>query len=188
MRKRQFNSRLLRELAEELIERIAQEEDIPEREREDLVTSLVRQWITYEGHATLFVGEQQVYLVLGKTPLGKPCLVPEPALPGWMNRLREDWKISPDDLPDILDQLNRGQSAEVINGDGVPFALATRPSRCSSASGAAFRPKKPNNSSRFGIPSEKCEPWIPHQKHSRTARGKKYKDCGDKGYTVKCFL
>src|SRR5215469_14372515 len=129
MPKRKFNSRALRQLAEELIRTIAQDEEIPEEEREDFATSLVRQWITYDGNATVFVGEQQVYLVLGKTPLGKPCLVPVPALPGWMNRLREDWKISPDDLPDILDQLNCGQSAEVINGDGVPLRLWVNPKK-----------------------------------------------------------
>lgn len=127
MSKKKFNSRALRQLAEELIQTIAQDDEIPEDEREDFATSLVRQWITYDGNATVFLGDQQVYLVLGKTPLGKPCIVPEPALPGWMSRLREDWKINPDDLPEIIDQLNRGQSAEVINGDGIPLRLWVNP-------------------------------------------------------------
>jgi hypothetical protein len=73
------------------------------------------------------VGEHPVYLVLGKTPLGKPCIIPEPGLHGWMNRLREDWKISPADLPEVIDQLNRGQSAEVVNSDGVPLRLWVNP-------------------------------------------------------------
>ena len=77
--------------------------------------------------ATVFVGEQQVYLVLGKTPLGKPVIIPEPALDGWMKQLTQDWKISPDDLPDVTDQLNRGQSAEVINQDGIPLRLWVNP-------------------------------------------------------------
>ncbi len=127
MPKRKFNSRALRQLAEEFIQTIAQDEEIPADEREDFATSLVRQWITYDGSATVFLGDQQVYLVLGKTPLGKPCIVPEPALPGWMNRLREDWKINSDDLPEIIDQLNRGQSAEVINRDGIPLRLWVNP-------------------------------------------------------------
>lgn len=127
MPKRKFNSRALRRLAEELIQRIAQDQEIPEDEREDFATSLVRQWITYDGNATVFLGEQQVYLVLGKTPLGQSCIVPEPAQPGWMSRLREDWKISADNLPEIIDQLNRGQSAEVINDDGVPLRLWVNP-------------------------------------------------------------
>jgi hypothetical protein len=127
MRQRKVNSRALRQLAEELLERVAGGDDIPEGERADFATSLVRQWITYDGSATVFVGEQQVYLVLGQTPLGNPCVILEPALHGWVNRLREDWKISADDLPEVLDQLNRGQSAEVVNGDGVPLRLWVNP-------------------------------------------------------------
>jgi hypothetical protein len=127
MQQRKFNSHALRQLAEEILHAIAEAEEIPESEQEDLATSLVRQWITYDGRATLFVGEHQVYLVLGTTPLGKPSLVAEPSLPGWMNRLREDWKIRPDDLPEVINQLNRGQSAEVVNSDGVPLRVWVNP-------------------------------------------------------------
>jgi len=127
MQQRKINSRALRQLALNLLQQIAGDDEIPEGEREDVATSLVRQWITYDGSATLFVGEQQVYLDLGRTPLGNPCVVPEPALQGWMRQLTQDWKVSPDDLPEILDQLNRGQSAEVVNGDGVPLRLWVNP-------------------------------------------------------------
>jgi hypothetical protein len=127
MRQRKFNSRALRQLALELLQQIAEDDEIPKDERDDFATSLVRQWITYDGSATVFVGEQQVYLVLGKTPLGKPCIVPEPGLHGWMRQLTQDWKVSTDDLPEVIDQLNRGQSAEVVNGDGVPLRLWVNP-------------------------------------------------------------
>src|SRR2546427_6010809 len=115
MRQRNFNSQALRQLAEELLSQIAEEGALTAEEREDLTTALVRQWITYAGNATLLLGEEQVYLVLGRTPLGKPCVVPEPALPGWIKQLIQDWKIDPDDLGEIIDQLNRGQSAETVN-------------------------------------------------------------------------
>lgn len=127
MWKRKINSRALRQLAEGLFERIAGDDDLWQSERADFVTSLVRQWITYDGNATLFLGERQVYLVLGRTPLGNPCIVPEPGLNGWMRELTQDWKVSPDDLPDIIDQLNRGQSAEAVNGDGIPLRLWVNP-------------------------------------------------------------
>ena len=127
MPRKNTNSRALRRLAEELLHRIADDFELPDDERDDLAISLVRQWITYDGSATVFVGDQQVYLVLGRTPLGKPVVVPEPALPGWMKQLTQDWKVSPDDLPDVIDQLNRGQSAEVVNADDVPLRLWVNP-------------------------------------------------------------
>ncbi len=46
---------------------------------------------------------------------------------GWVRELTEEWKVSPDDLPDIFDQLNRGQSAEAVNGDGIPLRLWVNP-------------------------------------------------------------
>jgi len=127
MSNRKFNSRALRQLAEELVQKFADDEPIPETEREDFVTSLVRQWITYDGNATFFVGDQQAYLVLSTTPLGQPCIVPEPALPGWLNRLQEDWKIDCEQIPEILEQLNLGQGAEVVNTEGIPLRLWVNP-------------------------------------------------------------
>lgn len=127
MPKNKGHSRVLRQLAEEIIERIAGEFDIPEGERQDCVTSLVRQWITYDGHATLFVAGHQVDFSLAYTPLGKPYCAPSPVQPDWTPVLTGDWKISEDDLPEIFEQLNRGQSAEVTNGDGLPLRLSINP-------------------------------------------------------------
>lgn len=127
MSKRKTNSRALRRLAEELFERVAGGDEFAPSERADFVTSLVRQWITYDGHATLLVGDRQLYLDLGRTPLGRPVVVPEPGLGGWTRQLIHDWKIDPDDLPALFDQLNVGQSAEAVNGDGVPLRLWVNP-------------------------------------------------------------
>jgi hypothetical protein len=127
MPKAEIKSRELRRLAEALLDEIAGDEDLPGGPRDDWATSLVRQWLTYQGHATLFLAEEQVYLDLGRTPLGKPCVLPEPAGHGWVRQLARDWKLHPDDLPEVLDQLNRGQSAEVVNSDGVPLRLWVNP-------------------------------------------------------------
>jgi hypothetical protein len=131
MPKLKVNARTLRQLAEDLLDEIAVREDTPEGEREECVTSLVRQWLTYDGGAAVFVGDELVYFALGRTPLGKASVVPESAGHGWVRRLTREWKVSPDDLPEALDQLNRGQSAEVVNGDGVPLRLWVNPrERC----------------------------------------------------------
>lgn len=120
-------SRKLRQLAENLLREMAGEDEIPQTEQDELVTSLVRQWLTYDGNAALFFGEQQIYFSLGMTPLGKPCVVPEPELPGWLQRLSDDWKIGSEALPGVIEQLNRGQSAEVDNSDGIPLRLWINP-------------------------------------------------------------
>jgi hypothetical protein len=127
MQKTEVNSRALRRLAETLLDDMAEYEVIPEGQREDIATSLVRQWLTCDGNATVFLGEEQVHLVLGRTPLGRPCAVPEWAGHGWVRQLTRDWWVSPDDLPEVLGQLNRGQSAEVVNEDGVPLRLWVNP-------------------------------------------------------------
>jgi hypothetical protein len=127
MSKRKINSGALRRLAEDLLQTLEEEGGLPPGEQGDLATSLVRQWVTYDGHACLFLVGQVVYFDLGRTPLGKPRLVPEPGLPGWLNVLTRHWKIEPDDLPGIFDQLNRGQSAEVTNAEGVPLRLWVNP-------------------------------------------------------------
>jgi hypothetical protein len=124
---KKLNTRALRQLAEELVRVLAAEGEILDSEQGDFATSLVRQWITYDGNATLFLGQRQIYVMLGNTPLGKPVPIPEPAAHGWINQLARDWSVSSDDLPEIFGQLNRGQSAETVNGDGVPLRLWVNP-------------------------------------------------------------
>jgi hypothetical protein len=57
---KKFNPQALRHLAEEFLRQVAEDQEMPCDERADFVTSLVRQWITYDGNATFFVGEEQV--------------------------------------------------------------------------------------------------------------------------------
>jgi hypothetical protein len=44
-----------------------------------------------------------------------------------MRLLRRDYEIRLDETPDIADQLNRGQSADVINPDGIALRLWVNP-------------------------------------------------------------
>jgi hypothetical protein len=127
MAKRRINSRLLRQLAANFLEEVAEQFDVFGAEREDLTTSLVRQWITHEGCATLFFGEQQIYAVLSRTPLNRGKVTMVPASSDWANRLREDWRIDAEEIPEILRQLNWGQSTEIVNLDGTPLRLWVNP-------------------------------------------------------------
>lgn len=127
MPKQKFDSRELRQLAEGLLEEIAEDEEISEADQHDLATSLVRQWVTYDGHATLFIGEEQFYLVLAGTEGGGYRIIPSRSPPGWMNRLIQDWKISREELPPLIRQLNLGQSVETMNSEGLPIRLWVNP-------------------------------------------------------------
>ncbi len=119
------NSRILRRIANDVLQVIAEGEVLP-AERYDLATSLVRQWITYDNHATLFIGEQQIYLTLERKNTGYH-LAQETQLPAWIKWLTQDWNIVSEDIPNILGQLNRGQSVEVLNSEGVPLRLWVNP-------------------------------------------------------------
>jgi hypothetical protein len=106
---------------------LVEEDILPVSDKEDITTSLVRQWLTYDGHATLFLEEEQVYLHLDRSPLGKLCVRPEEAPAGWMKDIAEQWKIDLQALPDVCDQLNRGQSAAVTNDDDILLRLWVNP-------------------------------------------------------------
>jgi hypothetical protein len=126
------NSRALRNFAEGFFDGLVGQGRILESEKDDFVTSMVRQWITYDGNATWFFGEEQVYFVHRHTPLGKPLLETTQRQPAWFAEMRQDWKIEPEEFPGVIEQLNRGQSAEVTNTEGVPLRLWVNPKERSS--------------------------------------------------------
>jgi hypothetical protein len=121
------DSRALRQLAENLLRQTFGEYGLSGEEIDELATSLVRQWVTYEGHATLFINGRQVVFVRGWTPLGKDHVYQELGPPEGLSRFLEDWKINPEDMPEVYEQLNRGQSAEVTNADGLPVRISVDP-------------------------------------------------------------
>jgi hypothetical protein len=44
-----------------------------------------------------------------------------------VERLQEDWKIDSEQIPEIIEQLNLGQGAEVLNTEGIPLRLWVNP-------------------------------------------------------------
>lgn len=129
----QFDSHTLRKLAEDTVDRLADDFEIYTSERAELVTSLVRQWVTYDGRAALFLrGPHLSYLDVGQTPLGNPLANRTLASTNWFERVAEDWNVELEAFGDAFEQLNRGQSAEVVTRDGVPLRLSVNPAerRC----------------------------------------------------------
>jgi hypothetical protein len=128
MSSRPSSGAALRQLAREFLSGLAEEEFIPESQREDLARSLVRQWITYDGNAALLVDRRLLWLATGHSPLGRLRVVPTSTDMGW-DRLIEDWKIEEDQLPEARTQLNLAQSAELTNSEKVQLRLWIDPQK-----------------------------------------------------------
>src|SRR5579884_3126240 len=120
-------SRVLRQLATDLLDNISKHIEISDKERQDWITSLVRQWISYDGQAALFIGGRQLQFALAYTPLGKLFCTPEFINPDWTPSLIEKWKMDPADLPEVFEQLNRCQNADAINRQGDEIHLSIDP-------------------------------------------------------------
>ncbi|GEM_PF-949975 len=129
---KKIDSRALRALAEDFISKLIDGDDLYESEKTELVTSLVRQWATYDGRAVLFLGEQALCVNLGLTPLGNASVEPAPGPKHWLGAQIRGRNIDPDEVPDLTDQLNRGQSAEVttIDGGSCRFWVNPREGTC----------------------------------------------------------
>jgi hypothetical protein len=119
MARKKTNSATLRHIAEQEVEKIALQLGLPETDHPDWVTSVVRQWLTYDGSAYLFPDEdRQGVLFLKRTPLGQYRVELVAAKAGFIQAACRDWHIDAEEIPEIVEQLNRGQSAEVANRDG----------------------------------------------------------------------
>jgi len=93
----------------------------------DLVTSLVRQFRTYEGHAALFTDDVRSWFSLSfpsKDGVQLDCSdTPENAV----RAFAEDWQIDPDQFTEIITDLNLKQSAEFVNRSGRRLRLWVDP-------------------------------------------------------------
>ncbi len=92
-------------------------------ERTELITSLVRQWRTYQGHAALFTDQCRYWFELtfkskGKVDVG---VGENPGHP--LQLFLEDWDVDPDQSPEIIERLNVTQNAEFANRAGTRLRM-----------------------------------------------------------------
>jgi hypothetical protein len=85
--------------------------------REELTTSIIRQWLTYDGHAGVFTLPIHYWFHLeqedGEVRVGTEVV------PGSLVKLLTPWRVLDDDLPEILWQLSVAQNATFVNADGL---------------------------------------------------------------------
>jgi hypothetical protein len=129
---------IMRKIAADAVEKVFGDLLLEEKEGE-LVTSVVRQWLTYDGHAALLKETARYYLVFRQQGEGYGLSVNQ--VKGEVLRpFLRDWQIDEDQVPEILHRLNIGQSAEVTNlrGKVLRFSMDPKersirlddPSRC----------------------------------------------------------
>jgi hypothetical protein len=92
--------------------------------RRDLATSLVRQWLTNDGQAALFLGDDLHFLracVSGPTTAAVEGVKVNAGV--WNRQAMRDWEIDPDVWDEGIRQVNLGQSAVVETRRGEYLRL-----------------------------------------------------------------
>ena len=93
---------------------------------DDLATSLVRQWITNDGHAGFVTPTCQFWFQM--VTKGDSVEVGFSAVGwNWGRILSEEWHIDPEEVPGLLHQLNLCQSVLCRNADGRTIRLRIEP-------------------------------------------------------------
>jgi hypothetical protein len=109
----------LRNVAEAELDRRLGELD--SRLRQELATSLVRQWITSDGHAGLVMPAGHYWFRMIRTDAGfEVGFDAQP--PRFLDRLH-DWKVADDDIPELLHQLNLRQEVLCHSEEGRQLRL-----------------------------------------------------------------
>jgi hypothetical protein len=110
----------LRNVAEaELDRRLGQ---LDPRLRQDLATSLVRQWLTGDGHAGLVTPAGHLWFRMVRTEAGGFEVGFDAQPPRFLDRLR-DWQVADRDIPRLLHQLNLSQEVWCRSDEGRQLRL-----------------------------------------------------------------
>src|SRR5262245_2772283 len=100
-------SQTLRYLANQFLANLP--DDALTSPRDDLATSLVRQWLTNDDHATLFIRDEQHYLRPSIRSENKAAIDGRREDAGsWFRQMMRDWEVDDAALREGIRQLNIG--------------------------------------------------------------------------------
>lgn len=91
--------------------------------REELVTSVVRQWTTSAGRAGVFTVAVHHYLTVLET--GGRVLAGTEVLPGTLKQHLAKWGVVERDLPRIAWDLSVAQTALLVNNEGITVCVTS---------------------------------------------------------------
>jgi hypothetical protein len=114
----------LRKIAENVLVRHLG--DLDDAVREELATSLVRQWITNDGHAGFVTPTRQFWIRMVTKGDGVEVGF-SPAEGNWGRILTEDWHVAEEKVPGLLHRLNLCQSVLCRNAEGRTIRLRIEP-------------------------------------------------------------
>jgi hypothetical protein len=100
--------------------------DLDAAVRDELATSLVRQWITNDGHAGFVARTRQFWFRMVTNGDGVEVGF-SPVEGNWGRVLSEDWHVAEEEVPGLLHQLNLCQSVLCRTGDGRTIRLRIEP-------------------------------------------------------------
>ncbi len=110
----------LRKVAEKVL--VKHLGDLDVAVRNELATSLVRQWLTNDGHAGLVFPTRKFWFDVA--PKGDGVEVGFGTFEGnWGRALVEDWHVNEEEVPGLLCRLNLCQSVLCRNADGRTIRL-----------------------------------------------------------------
>lgn len=110
----------LRKIAESVLNKYFS--DLDAAVSDELATSLVRQWITNDGHAGFVTPTNQFWLQAVAKGDGLDVGVSK-AEGNWGRALSRDWQVDEDEIPGFLHRLNLCQSALCRTADGRTIRL-----------------------------------------------------------------
>jgi hypothetical protein len=135
-------NRPLRKLARAIVRDLGR--DVGPEEMDALVTSLVRQWVTCDGHATLFLVGSEIHVHLIHRPDDQYRLTTTQDPGNRVMCLLAELDVDEQHLPDILRQLNIGQSAEFTTQQGLALRFWVNPTN----QAFGIEPKEPGGAAQ----------------------------------------
>lgn len=94
--------------------------------RSALATSLVRQWLTHDGHAGFVTPTHEFWFEM--VVKGASAEVGVTAVQmNWGKTLAEDWNVPDEEIPDLLHRLNLCQTAVAFSSDGRTLRMRLEP-------------------------------------------------------------
>jgi hypothetical protein len=114
----------LRRIAEN---ELMQLDDIDEADLDDLATSLVRQWLTNDGHAGLVTPAHQHWFRVAACADNRLEVGRNTCEGDWGRILTRDWHVGEEDVPGLLHMLNLCQSVVFRNAAGQTVRMRVEP-------------------------------------------------------------